>query len=87
MAMTDKEVIRLLRCPSSDIVDFALSRVNLTAHELQTITLVGRQAMTQEAAAEQLDYSVDAVQKWYRSGMRKLRDCWDGVWWIRMLIK
>lgn len=85
--MTDKEIIRLLRCPAAEIVDLALSRANLTMHELQAITLVGRQGLTQEAAAEQLDFSVDALHKWYRSGMRKLRECWSGIWWIQKILK
>lgn len=84
--MTDKQVIRLLRCPASEIVDLAVSRANLTEHEMQAITSIGRQGLTQEAAAERLDRSVDGVHLWYRAGMRKLRECWDGVWWIQRLI-
>ena len=85
--MTDRDVIRLLRCPAADIVDLAVSRANLTEHELQTIALIGRKGLTQEAAAEQLCYSVDAVHKWYRSAMSKLRDCWSGLWWVRKILE
>lgn len=84
--MTDKEVVRFLRCPASELVELAISRANLTERELQAVTLIGRRGMTQEAAAEQLDRSVDGVHLWYRSAVQKLALCWDGIWWVRKLI-
>ena len=84
--MTDKEVVRFLRCPASELVELAISRANLTERELQAVTLIGRRGMTQEAAAEQLDRSVDGVHLWYRAAVQKLAVCWDGIWWVKKLI-
>ena len=85
--MTEEQIINFLRCPAAAIVDLALAMANLNWKEELAITRCGRQAYTQEKAAEIEGYSVDAVQRWYRSGMKKLITAWDGVWWIEKLVK
>ncbi len=82
----DQQIIKFLRCPSNEIVDFALSIVNLDKRELSVINLCGKKAYTQEEAAEHLDRSVDAVQKWWRSGMKKIKAEWSARWWITKLM-
>ena len=67
-------------------MDFALSLVNLDKREMAAIDLCGRKAYTQEEAAEHLDRSVDAVQKWWRSGMKKLKAEWSSRWWITKIL-
>lgn len=83
--MTEAAVIKFLRCPAAPIVDLALSMANLTWKEQIAINLCGRQALTQEKAAEHENYSVDAMQRWYRSGITKLCKAWNGIWWIEKL--
>lgn len=83
---TEKQVVQLLRIPDKDLVDYMISLANLDRRENSAIDLCGRKAYTQEEAAEKIDRSTDAVQKWYRSGMRKLRTAWAGKWWIKKLI-
>ena len=83
--MEKREIISFLRCPAADLVDFAVKSANLTRNERAAIELCARQALTQERAAEEIDVSVDAVQKWYGSGMRKLDKAWSGNWWITKL--
>lgn len=84
--MDEKDVVSFLRCPASSVVDLAIEMANLTWKEDLAITLCGRQAKTQEKAAEESGYSVDAMQKWYRSGIKKLSRSWSGTWWISKLI-
>lgn len=83
--MDEKKAIRFLRSPSSAIIDLAIQMANLTWKEELAITLCARKAMTRERAAEEAGYSVDAIQKWYRSGMQKLCTAWNGIWWIEKL--
>ena len=85
--MTDEQVKRFLRYRKSALVDFALSSVNLTWKERQTVELCGKQGYTQEQAAEQMERSVDAVQKWYRTAFSKIREEWGEQEWISILLQ
>lgn len=78
-------VLKFLRCPSTAVVELALSMANLTWREELAINLCGRKGKTQEKAAEEAGYSPDAMQKWYRSGIKKLCINWAGVWWVQSL--
>lgn len=84
--MNEEKIIAFLRCPASAVVDLALAMANLTWKEETAITLCGKQAKTQERAAEEAGFSVDAMQRWYRSGMKKLSVAWSGIWWIDKMI-
>ena len=84
--MSERAVVAFLRYPIAGLVEYAISIVNLTWQEELAVYLVGRKHMTQERAAETAGYSVDAVQKWYRSGIRKLRAAWSGSDWILKLL-
>lgn len=84
--MHEDKIIAFLRCPASAVVDLALAMANLTWKEETAITLCGKQAKTQERAAEEAGFSVDAMQRWYRSGIKKLSVAWSGIWWIDKLI-
>lgn len=85
--MDEEKIIALLRCPSAPLVDLALAMANLTWKEELAVSMCGRQAMTQERAAEKADCSVDAMQRWYRAGIRKLSTAWSGVWWIEKILR
>ena len=84
--MKEETVVAFLRYPVAGLVDYALSIANLTWQEETAVMLCGRKHMTQEKAAEHAGYSVDAVQKWYRSGIKKLCAAWSGSEWIVILI-
>lgn len=86
VVMSEEIVIAFLRYPVAGLVDYALSIANLTWQEETAITLCGRKRMTQEKAAEKAGYSVDAMQKWYRAGIKKLCSAWSGSEWIFILI-
>lgn len=83
--MDEDDIVRFLRCPASPVVDLAVEMANLTWKEHTAIDLCARKGMTQERAAESAGYSVDAMQRWYRSGIKKLTTAWGGVWWINRL--
>lgn len=85
--MSEDTVIAFLRYPVAGLVDYALSIANLSWQEETAITLCGRKRMTQERAAEQAGYSVDAMQKWYRAGIKKLCSAWSGSEWITLLVE
>ena len=84
--MKEETVIAFLRYPVAGLVDYALSTANLTWQEETAVMLCGRKHMTQEKAAEQTGYSVDAMQKWYRAGIKKLCAAWSGSEWIFLLV-
>ncbi len=83
--LTDKHIEKLLRTPDKDLVEFMLSLSNLSRRELEVLNLCARQRLTREEAAEEMDRSVDAVQKWYRDGIKKVRKTLSGRWWTMRL--
>lgn len=85
--MEEKDVLRFLRCESSDLVDLAVKKANLTWKEELAVTLCGRKDRTQDQAAEESGLSVDTVQRWYRRGIEKLGRAWSGIWWIQKLLE
>ena len=83
--MSEETVIAFLRYPVAGLVDYALSLANLTWQEETAVILCGRKHMTQERAAEKTEVSVNTINNWYRSGIRKLCDAWSGSKWIEIL--
>lgn len=84
--MDKEQAVRFLRLPAAGIVDYALGQANLTQRERLAVDLCGRQGYTQEAAAIEADVSVEAVHKWWGTGIAKCCTAWDGNWWILKLI-
>lgn len=85
LVLTDAQVVTLLRTPDNDLVEFMLSLSNLSRKEKEALDLCARQKLTREEAAEEMDRSVDAVQKWYRDGIKKVRKTLAGRWWTMRL--
>lgn len=85
LVLTDAQVVTLLRTPDNDLVEFMLSLSNLSRKEKEVLDLCARQKLTREEAAEEMDRSVDAVQKWYRDGIKKVRKTLAGRWWTMRL--
>ena len=83
----DRKIRALLQSPDAEFVDIALRLVNLEDTERTVVDLCLRRGLTHERTAEQLDVSVDAVQKWCRSAKDKLWLAWSGRWWIRRLME
>jgi len=77
----------MLNYPDAPLVDMAVKRANLTAHEWRAIQIREFEGMTVEKAAEYLDISPGTVKNEYRSGMQKLDTCWSGIPWISTIVK
>lgn len=84
--MTEEKALQLLRYPTAALVEFALSLVDLSWQEELALNLCGRKRMTQERAAENAGYSVDAMQRWYRAGIKKAAAAWSGHEWIEKIL-
>ena len=83
----DRKIRAVLQSPDADFVDIALRLVNLEDTERAVIDLCLRRGMTHERAAEVLDVSVDALQKWHRSAKDKIWIAWSGRWWMRRIME
>ena len=79
----DRKIRAILQSPDADFVDMALRLVNLEDNERAVLDLCLRRGLTHEKAAEELDVSVDALQKWHRSAKDKIWLAWSGRWWMR----
>lgn len=80
------EVLGFLQYPDAELVEFSLKIANLTWKESIAVDLCGRKQYTQEAAAEKIGCSVDALQRWYSSGMKKLCNAWEMRGWVEKII-
>ena len=83
----DRKIRAVLQSPDAEFVDIALRLVNLEDTERAVIDLCLRRGMTHERAAEVLDVSVDALQKWHRSAKDKIWISWSGRWWMRRIME
>ncbi len=75
--MTTKEAAKLLKHPDRVLVLTALSYVNLTDRELQTLVLRHMRGHTQEYVAEQLECSVNSIQNWEKAALKKCCAVWE----------
>lgn len=80
-------MLAVLRHNERAPVDLAITLANLSEKEETVARLCGCRAMTQHEAAIKMDRSDDAVQKWYSSAIKKLGETWDGMRWVKNMIK
>lgn len=85
--MERKQAADFLKLPYKELVDLALSAVNLTAKERKVLDLRYLQGYTQEETAEILDASVNSVQNWEKAALVKCADVWNGKKWILKIIE
>lgn len=85
--MTTQEVKAVLKSPHKPLVLAALSYVNLTDRELDLLILRHMRGHTQEDAAEELGYTVNAVQKWEYAALEKCRKAWEHLIFIQEILK
>ena len=82
----DAKIRAILQSPDLEFVEMAMSLVNLDDAERTAVDLCLRRGMTQERAAEEVDCSVEAIQKWCRSAKNKIWVVWSGRWWMRRIM-
>lgn len=66
-------------CGDNDIIEFALLKARLNKREKEVIHLILDECLTQEQAAERLDYSPRRLQEFWYSGCDKLLN----INWVR----
>ena len=82
--MGDKHLIRLFwNCGDDQIIQFAIQRAHLNKRERDVIHLMLDECMTQEQAAEVLDFSTRRTQEFWYSGVTKLLN----IPWVRAYAK
>lgn len=85
--MEKSDIRKILKNPSKDLVNIALSYVNLTDRERQIIELVEMQGKTEERTAEILDISVRGLQQLKSSAFEKLNIVWSRNIFTAMLLE
>lgn len=84
--MTNETAKEVIRCPYKFLALAALSYVNLTDRELDTLILRHMRGHTQEQVAELFDRSVNTVQTWEKSALDKCCKAWDGMGFIKEIL-
>ena len=85
--MEKSDIRKILKNPSKDLVNIALSYVNLTDKERQIIELVEMQGKTEERTAEILDISVRGLQQTKAEAFEKLNIVWSRNIFTSMLLE
>lgn len=85
--MEKSDIRKILKNPSKDLVNIALSYVNLTDKERQIIELVEMQGKTEERTAEILDISDRNVRYIKESAFEKMNKVWSYNIFTAMLLE
>ena len=85
--MDKKDIRKILKNPSKDLTNIALSYVNLTEKEKQVLEYCEIQERTEERTAEILDISDRHLRKLKSSAFEKLNKVWSNNIFIALLIK
>ena len=75
--MEKSEIRKILKNPSKDLVNIALSYVNLTDKEKEVLELVEMKGKTEEKTAEILEMSTRNIQYIKESAFEKLNIVWS----------
>lgn len=85
--MEKKDIRKILKNPSKDLVNIALGYVNLTDKERQIIELVEMQGKTEERTAEILDISDRNVRYIKESAFEKMNKVWSYNLFVSLMLK
>lgn len=75
--MDKTEIRKILKNPSKELVNIALSYVNLTDKEKEVLELVEMKGKTEEKTAELLEMSTRNIQYIKESAFEKLNIVWS----------
>lgn len=84
--VTPDDVKKILRTPYKPLALAALSYVNLSDRELDTLILRYMRSLTLEKTAEWLDCSVNAVKNWQTSGLEKCCKAWENLIFVHEIL-
>ena len=85
--MEKSEIRKILKNPSKDLVNIALSYVNLTEKEKEILEYVEMKGITEERTAELLDISDRNVRYIKESAFNKLDMVWSYNMFIALMLK
>lgn len=85
--MEKSDIRKILKNPSKDLVNIALSYVNLTDKERQIIEYVEMKGITEERTAELLDISDRNVRYIKDSAFEKLNIVWSYNMFVSLMLK
>ena len=85
--MDKTEIRKILKNPSKELVNIALSYVNLTDKEKEVLELVEMQGKTEERTAELLDISDRNVRYIKESAFEKLNIVWSYNMFVSLMLK
>lgn len=85
--MTNKEVKKVLNCPSRVVLNLVLDLVNFKDKELEAITLMDIKGNTREETAEMMDISCQAVSKIRDKAFKKMIKVWSNDEIIEEILK
>ena len=83
--MDKTEIRKILKNPSKELVNIALSYVNLTDKEKEVLELVEMKGKTEEKTAEILEMSTRNIQYIKESAFEKLNIVWSYNIFIQIL--
>lgn len=85
--MEKSDIRKILKNPSKDLVNIALSYVNLTDKERQIIEYTEMKGITEERTAEILDISDRNVRYIKESAFEKLNIVWSYNIFVSLMLK
>lgn len=86
--MTTEDVKQILKDHEDRILVYvALSYVNLSDKELETLILRYMRGLTQERAAEEMDVNKNSVFAWQQSALLKTCKMWERIPFGKMLLQ
>lgn len=85
--MDRKDIKLILKNPHKDILDYALSIVNLSEKELQAITLVDIKGNTEDYASIEMDVSIRKIQRLRCTAFYKLNNVWSNSEFVHVLLR
>lgn len=85
--MDKSEIRKILKNPSTELVNIALGYVNLTEKERKIIEYVEIKGITEERTAEILDISTRNVQTIKATAFEKINAVWSYNLFVSMLLK
>ena len=75
--MTNRDIKKILNCPSRVTLNLVLDLVNLKDKELRAITLMDIKGNTREETAEMMNISCQAVSKIRDKAFKKMIKVWS----------
>ena len=85
--MNKSDIRKILKNPSKDLINIALSYVNLTDKERQIIEYTEMKGITEEKTAEILDISVRGLQQIKSNAFEKMNAVWSYNLFVSLILK